>query len=126
MPGMRSYPYHTMNLPRGKDALILALVFLLVFLSSSLFFLVDESPLEPMLPWTIAVFAYVGLGLSLVVNMPLISMVHLVNIAGNAEVIPYDAYFAVLPFVTAIFWTGLLAAMSAIFPKQRNRETRAS
>ena len=104
----------------SQDVAITALVFLLVLLSASLV-RIDETPCESAIPAVGAFFAMVGLLLSLPVNFPPITVVHLVNGAlGSNDTgyypISYDAYFVVLPWITA----GIYAALTWFLLKRRH------
>ena len=104
------------NLTR-KDWIVLALVFILLLTSSSLFRLVDETVVEPLLPWYLSIFALIGFGLSSIVNFPIISILKLLN--GDSQGASYNSYFAVLPYITAFLYTGILAAIILKMKKKK-------
>lgn len=104
------------NLTR-KDWIILALVFVLILTSSSLFRLVDETVVEPLLPWYLSIFALIGFGLSSIVNFPIISILNLIN--GDSQGASYNSYFAVLPYITAFVYTGIFAVIISKMKKKK-------
>ncbi len=106
-----------------QEWFILALFFVLVLFSSSMFLIIDQSPIGGIFPWHVRLFGYIGLALSLFVNFPLIATVHLINITGNSEIIPYDVYFSILPFATAFVYTTLLATGIAMWKKRAHRKS---
>jgi len=95
----------------------LALIFVLILVSSSLFYLVDETSVEPLLPWHFGILMLIGFGLSSIVNFPIISILNLIN--GDGQGVSYNSYFAVLPYITAFVYTGILAAAISKMKKKK-------
>ncbi|MEO5927734.1 MAG: hypothetical protein ABIO72_03355 [Patescibacteria group bacterium] len=100
-----------------KDWIILVLAFILILTSSSLFRLVDETAVEPLMPWYLSIFALIGFGLSSIVNFPIISILNLIN--GDGRGASYNSYFVVLPYITAFVYTGVLAAIISKMKKKK-------
>ncbi len=94
-----------------QDWTTLALMFLLLFVCVSFSFLIDETPLESRLPYPVGVLIAIGFFLAFPVNLPFITLIHLVNGAAGSEVIPYDGYFTLMPLITAVAYTGITAAI---------------
>ena len=100
---MKSLKYSKTNLTMA------ALVFLLVFLCSSLT-RIDETPCENSIPPFVGPFVFLGF----LFEMPLIQIVffvHITNFLSNKifgwPIINYEWYFLILPWITAGFYSFL-------------------
>lgn len=84
-----------------KHWMVLSLCFLVIFISSSLFPFLDETPLEPSMPWHISLFSSIGF----ILSIPIIFL-HRFTIGIVSSSSFKDLGF-VIPFVTAIIYTWL-------------------
>ncbi len=101
-----------------KDWVIVVLVFLVTLLSSELISTIDETTLEApgMTPWYWMPFGLVGFLLFLIVNTPMVSIVHGINWLSNPSgmgnyLISYDAYFYVAPILSSLFYAFITMVM---------------
>lgn len=85
-----------------KNWMTSLIFFLLIFISSSLFPFLDETVLEPTIPWHIGAFS----GIGFILSLPIIVLYRL--IFGAVSSYSFQDLGFLIPFVTAAIYTWLL------------------
>lgn len=90
-----------------KDYVIIAMFFVLMLVMSSLFMVVDETPLEGRLPWFYGPPMLLGFYMSLLavpISLGFANLLSLFGVPATSEL-----HFALVPWISAILYSGVLA-----------------
>lgn len=92
----------------SKDVVIVFLIFAFVLVCTSLT-QIDETPYEATISAVGGVAVTIGFLLEIPVNFPIINVIHVINTLSGGDLgsypISYDAYFQILPWITAAVYS---------------------
>lgn len=106
-----------MNYLTKKDWAIIVLFFLFVLVATSFPMLIDESPLEPNLPWHLAMLFVTGFVLIIPIGVVTMPIAHVINALGIGT--SYDFIFQIMPWLAAFFYSILLMLGLAMYNKSK-------